>query len=53
MSLLEARLNEARRLGITEAVVPAGGRLPENTSGMKIVQVSTLSAAVNWLMDHK
>jgi DNA repair protein RadA/Sms len=53
VSLLETRLKEARRLGITEAVVPAGGRLPENTSGMKIVQVNTLSAAVNWLMDKK
>jgi DNA repair protein RadA/Sms len=53
VSLLEQRLKEARRLGITEAVVPAGGRLPENTSGMKIVQVNTLSEAVNWLMDKK
>jgi DNA repair protein RadA/Sms len=53
VSLLEQRLKEARRLGITEAVVPAGGRLPENTSGMKIVQVHTLSDAVNWLMGKK
>ena len=41
------------RLGMTEAVVPAAGRLPENTSGMKIVQVRTLSEAVNWLMSKK
>ena len=53
VSLLEQRLKEARRLGMTEAVVPAGGRLPENTSGMKVVQVHTLSEAVNWLMDKK
>ena len=53
VSLLETRLKEARRLGFTEAVVPAGGRLPETTSGMKIVQVHTLSEAVNWLMNKK
>ena len=53
VSLLEQRLKEARRLGMTEAVVPAGGRMPENTSGMEIVPVSTLSAAVNWLMQKK
>lgn len=51
VSLLEQRLKEARRLGMTEAVVPTGGRLPENSSGMKVVQVHTLSEAVNWLMD--
>jgi DNA repair protein RadA/Sms len=53
VSLLETRLKEARRLGMTEAVVPAAGRLPENVSGMKIVQVRTLSEAVNWLMSKK
>lgn len=53
VSLLDQRLKEARRLGMTEAVVPAGGKLPERTSGIRIVQVKTLSEAINWLMDKK
>ena len=52
VGLLEQRLKEARRLGMTEAVVPASGKA-ENAAGMKIVQVRTLSEAVNWLMDKK
>lgn len=53
VSLLDQRLKEAHRLGMTEAVVPAGGKLPEQTSGIRIVQVRTLSEAINWLMDRK
>ncbi|MCQ2092145.1 MAG: DNA repair protein RadA [Fibrobacter sp.] len=53
VNLLDQRLKEARRLGMTEAIVPASGALPENTSGMSIKRVHSLSEAVNWLMDKK
>ncbi|MCF0217198.1 MAG: DNA repair protein RadA [Fibrobacteraceae bacterium] len=53
VSLLDQRLKEARRLGMTEAVVPASGSLPEVTSGMHIKRVRTLGEAVAWIMDKK
>ncbi|MCF0224586.1 MAG: DNA repair protein RadA [Fibrobacter sp.] len=53
VSLLDQRLKEARRLGMTEALVPASGKLPEKTEGMNIVRVQTLSDAVRWIMDKK
>ncbi len=53
VNLLDQRLKEARRLGMTEAIVPASGALPENTSGMNIKRVHSLSEAVSWLMDKK
>ncbi len=53
VNLLDQRLKEARRLGMTEAIVPASGNLPESTSGMSIKRVHNLSEAVSWLMDKK
>ena len=53
MSLLEQRLKEAKRLGMDEAIVPAGGSLPEGVSGIKIVRVRSLAEAISWLMDKK
>lgn len=53
VNLLDQRLKEARRLGMTEAIVPASGSLPEVTSGMTIKRVHSLSEAVGWLMDKK
>ena len=53
VSLLEQRLKEASRLGMTEAVVPASCKLSENVGRMKIVHVHTLSEAISWLMDKK
>ena len=38
---------------ITKVHTGVAVELPENTSGMKIVQVHTLSDAVNWLIDRK
>ena len=53
VSLLEQRLKEAKRLGMDEAIVPAGGSLPEGVSGIKIVRVRSLAEAISWLMDKK
>ena len=53
VNLLDQRLKEARRLGMTEAIVPASGSLPEVTNGMAIRRVHSLSEAVGWLMDKK
>lgn len=62
VSLLDQRLKEARRLGMTEAVVPASGNLPagcepgEGRGGqpsLKVTRVKTLSEAIAWLMDKK
>ena len=53
MSLLDQRLKEARRLGMTVAVIPSAGKLPESVGNMRIVRVSGLGEAVAWLMDQK
>lgn len=53
VSLLDQRLKEARRLGMTVAVIPSSGKLPESVGGMRIVRVAGLSEAVAWLMDQK
>ena len=49
--LLEQRLKEARRLGITQALIPGNGKLPESIQGVEIVKVSTIADAVKWVMD--
>lgn len=51
--LLDQRLKEARRLGMTEAIIPANGKVPENTEGVKIIRIATISDAIKWLMDRK
>lgn len=53
VSLLDQRLKEASRLGMTEAIVPASGNLPERAGNMKITRVHNLSQAISWLMDKK
>ena len=53
VSLLEQRLKEAKRLGMDEAIVPAGGKLPDSISGIRIVRVHNLSEAISWLSDKK
>ena len=51
--LLEQRLKEARRLGITQALIPGNGKLPESIQGVEIVRVNTIADAVKWVMDRK
>jgi DNA repair protein RadA/Sms len=53
VSLLDQRLKEASRLGMTEAVVSASCKLSENMGSMKVVRVHSLSEAISWLMDKK
>lgn len=53
VSLLDQRLKEAARLGMTEAIVPATGNLPERTGNMKVTRVHNLGQAIAWLMDKK
>ena len=43
---LGARLSEAAQLGFTRAIVPAGGRRPEEKLPMEVIPVSTLQAAL-------
>jgi DNA repair protein RadA/Sms len=51
---LEQRLNEARRLGFTEAIVPSRGRgktpLP---SGLRLIEVNNIRDALRQLGDKK
>jgi DNA repair protein RadA/Sms len=53
VSLLEQRLKEASRLGMTEAVVPACCKLTEQIGSMNIVRVHSLAEAITWLMGKK
>lgn len=52
VSLLEHRLKEASRLGMSQVLVPAGSNLPKLTN-IKICEVHTICEAINWLMDKK
>ena len=53
VSLLDQRLKEAHRLGMTEAVVPACSKLSENTGALRIVKVHSLSEVIAWLMEKR
>ncbi len=46
---VEERLAEAERLGFRRALVPAGFAQPAGASGIEVVEVADVSAAVSWL----
>ena len=49
VSQMDLRIKEAHRLGFDEIVIPGNGKVVSNTAKLKLISVTRLNDAIDWL----
>ena len=49
VSQMDLRIKEAHRLGFDEIVIPGNGKVAGNTAKLKLISVTRLNDAIDWL----